>query len=182
MKNIRVAIKRLVIMTSLFFISCNNNLSLQQFIINQQEKQDVISFDISASLLSATDQLQSKEDIEILKSLKKINVIAYQIKEASQNRYKVEKKHINSILKQDKYQELIRYGKGSQGAKLYLVGEETSLDELIIFANDNKVGWLIIRVLGNDMQPEKIMNILQKIDFDNTDFNISKFKHIFDKN
>jgi len=174
MRKLNLIIIGLAITAGLFFTSCTDELSLQQFIVNQQEKQDVISFDLSSSLLKATEELKSKEDLEILKSLKKINVLAYQIKDSLNNRYQSEKQHISAILKQDKYQELMRYGKGSQGAKIYLLGEEEKIDELIIFGNDHKKGWLLIRVLGDNMQPEKIMQLMQKVDLKNTDFDLKK--------
>lgn len=178
MKKIIKSILGLVILTSLTF-SCKNNLSLQQFIIDQQEKQDVLSFDLSSSLLAATEGLQSETDIKTLKSLKKINILAYQIKDSTNVRYNTEIKQIKAIFNQDKYTELIRYGKGSQAAKVYLLGEADKIDELVVFANDNKLGWLLVRILGEDMKPEKIIQLIQKIDFDKNDFELSKFKGIF---
>jgi len=180
MKKIVLKTLGLAMLASLIF-SCTNSLSLQQFIIEQQEKQDVISFDLSSSLLTATEDLQSEEDIETLKSLKKINVLAYQIKDSSRTRYTDEIKHVKSLFKQDEYSELIRYGKGSQGAKVYLVGDDDKIDEIVVFANDQDLGWLLVRVLGNDMKPEKIMKLMQKIDFDKRDFDLSKFKDILKK-
>ena len=165
----------LILLISLTY-SCNNEKSLQQFFVAQQEKQDMISFDLSTSLLAGVEELKNEKDIEILKSLKKINILAYQIKEAGYIRYNTEKQQINAILKQDKYSELMRYGKGSKGAKIYLVGDEDAIDELIIFANDDKLGWLIIRILGKNMQPAKIMQLIQKVDFDKTDFDLSQLK------
>ena len=180
MRKVIISLLGLAIMASLIF-SCTNNLSLQQFIIEQKEKQDVISFNLSSSLLTAADNLQSEADIETLNSLKKINVLAYQINDSSDTRYTDEIKHIKAVFTQDKYAELIRYGKGTQGAKVYLVGDDDQIDEIVVFANDQELGWLLVRILGNDMQPEKIMQLMQKIDFNKGDFDISKFKEILNK-
>jgi len=180
MRKIIIQTLGLAILVSLLF-SCNNELSLQQFIIEQQEKQDIISFDLSSSLLTATENLQSDEDIKTLKSLRKINLLAYQIKDSNGNRYKDEIQHVKKIFKNDNYSELIRYGKGTQGAKVYLVGGGDKIDEIVVFANDQDLGWLLVRILGDDMKPEKIMQLMQKIDFDNGDFDLSKFKDILKK-
>ncbi len=161
--------------------SCSNEKSLQQFIITQQEKQDIISFDLPTSLIATTENFGSEEDLKTLKSLKKVNILAYQIKDTLNNRYAEEKKHINTILKQNKYSELMRYGKGSQGAKFYLVGDEESVDELIIFANDKELGWLLVRILGKKMQPEKIMQLIQNTDFSNSNYDLSQLKDILAK-
>jgi len=170
----------LVIMTSLLF-SCKNKLSLQQFFVEQQEVQDVISFDLSSSLLAAAKNLQSEDEINTLKSLKKINILAYQIKDSTNDKYKEDIKRVKEVLNQDEYAELMRYGKGSQGAKVYLVDDGEKINEIIIFANDKEKGWLLVRVLGNDMKPEKIMQLVKNIDFDKNDFDLSKLKDIIGK-
>lgn len=180
MKKISINIIGLVILASLIF-SCTNEKSLQQFIVNQQEKTDVISLDIPVSLLAIKEELQDADDIETLKSIKKANILAYQIKDSSKTRYQADKKHLKEILKGDKYGELVRMGKGNKGAKVYMVGEEHAIDELIVFANDDALGWLVLRILGDDMEPEKIMKLMQKVDMENSDFDLSEIKDILTK-
>ncbi len=180
MKKIIANIVGLAIMASLIF-SCTNEKSLQQFIVNQQERSDVISVDIPVSLLALKEELKDSEDIETLKSIKKAAILAYQIKDSAEVRYKADKEHLKQILKQDKYEELFRYGKGNSGAKVYMVGEDNAIDELIVFANDDSLGWLVLRVLGKDMKPEQIMQLMQKVDLENSDFDLSQFKNILTK-
>ena len=180
MKTIIKSIVGLAVLASLLF-SCKNNLSLQQFIVEQQEKQDILSFELSSSLLTATQDLQSDADLETLKSVKKITVLAYQLKDTESEKYVDEVQHVNKILKQDKYAELLSYGKGEQAAKVYLLDTGNIIDEFIVFANDSELGWLLVRILGDNMKPEKIIPLLQKIDFDKGDFNLLKLKEILHK-
>ncbi len=180
MKRITGNIIGLAIVVSLIF-SCTNEKSLQQFIVNQQEKSDIISVDIPVSLLALKEELKDSEDIETLKSIKKASILAYQIKDSVEVRYKSDKEHLKQILKQEKYEELIRYGKGNAGAKVYMVGEDNAIDELIVFANDDSLGWLVLRVLGKDMKPERIMQMIRKVDLENSDFDLSQFKNILTK-
>lgn len=180
MKKITINIIGLVVLASLIF-SCKNEKSLQQFIVNQQEKTDIISLDIPVSLLALKEELQEAADVEVLKSIKKANILAYQLKDSSKTRYIADKEHLKQILKQDKYGELLRFGKGKTGAKIYMVGNDEAIDELIVFANDDTLGWLLLRVLGKDMQPEKIMQLIQKVDLENSDFDLSQFKDILTK-
>jgi len=177
MKQITIQILGLVILASLIF-SCKNEKSLQQFIVTNQEKSDVISVDIPVSMLALNEKLQEEEDLETLKSIKKATILAYQIKDSSNTRYLSEKEQLKQILKQDKYDELLRYGKGTEGAKIYVVGGENAIDELIIFANNDSLGWLVLRILGDDMKPEKIMQLIQKVDLENSDFDLSQFKDL----
>lgn len=178
MRKITVNILGLVILAGLIF-SCNSSdKSLQQFIVNQQEKTDIISLDLPVSMLALQEELQDEEDLKILKSIKKANILAYQIKDSSKTRYLSDKEQLKKILKQDKYGELLRYGKGTEGAKVYMVGEEDAIDEIIIFANNDSMGWLVLRILGDEMKPEKIMQLMQKVDLENSDFDLSQIKDI----
>lgn len=180
MKKVIVNTLGLVILASLIF-SCNNDKSMQQFIVNQQEKSDIISVDIPISMLALNEELQDAEAIEALESVKKATILAYQIKDSDNTRYLADKEQLKQILKQNKYAELLRYGKGTEGAKVYMVGEENSIDELIIFANNDSLGWLVLRLLGDDMQPEKIIQLMQKIDLKDSDIDLSQFVDLLKK-
>ena len=46
-------------------------------------------------------------------------------------------------------------------------GEDDAINEFILFAADNDKGFALARVLGNKMQPEKIMKMAK--DFQNID-------------
>ena len=167
-------------LTSSIF-SCTNEKSLQQFIVNQQEKTDVISFDLPASMMALQEDMQTPENVSILKSIKKANILAYKIKTSNKEVYLSNKEQLKRILKQKKYAELMRYGKGSKGAKVHMVGTDESVDELIVFANDDTLGWLLIRIIGTNMQPQKIMQVFNKIDFNTSDFDLSQLKDILAK-
>ena len=167
-------------MASLVF-SCTNEKSLQQFIINQQEKSEIISFDLPTSMLALQEGMQTPENLETLKSIKKANILAFQINDLNKEIYLTEKEQLKTILKQEKYIELMRFGKASNGAKIYLVGEDDTIDELIISANDDSLGWLLIRIIGQDMQPEKILQLAKNMDFDYNDMDFTQLKDLLSK-
>lgn len=171
---------RLILLAAILSIlgSCKNDKSLQQFIVNQQEKSDIISFDLPASMMALQEDMQTPENISILKSIKKANILAYKIKTSGKDTYLSDKEQLKTILKQKKYAELMRYGKGSKGAKVHMVGTDESVEELIVFANDDTLGWLLVRIIGTNMQPQEIMQVFNKIDFNTSDFDLSQFKDI----
>ena len=43
------------------------------------------------------------------------------------------------------------------------LGTETQIDEIIIFGSDDTKGFGIIRVLGNDMDPSKILKLVDVV-------------------
>ncbi len=172
MKKHTVKLIGLALVASLF-LACSAEKSLQVFIVDQQEKSDIISMDLQTSMLQLDSKLESDEDKEVLKTLKKVSIVAYQVKEGTQERYLTEVTEVKQILKQDKYEELMRFGKGSSGARIYVIGEEDKVDEIIIFANDHSKGWAIARILGKDMDPSKMIKVAQKIDIDASDIDFS---------
>jgi hypothetical protein len=74
--------------------------------------------------------------------------------------YKAELVKVQTILKDDRYQELFRGGSSSDGKIIVkYIGTDTSIDELIIFGAMSDAGFGIIRVLGDNMEPAKIMQL-----------------------
>jgi len=179
MRNFNINIMGLVLMASLFLGGCNTKKSLQVFIVDQQEKSDVISVDVPASsMLSLNDKIKTKEDLAVLKTLKKAIVLAYQVTDQTKERYLTEVKQVKGILKQEKYAELMRFGKGSSGARVYVIGEEEMVDEIIIFANDHTKGWLLVRVLGKAMNPSKMIELMKKVDLTSSGIDFSKLENL----
>jgi hypothetical protein len=79
--------------------------------------------------------------------------------------YKTELAKVQAILKDEKYQELFRGGNSTDGRIIVkYIGTDTSIDELIIFGAMNETGFGIIRVLGDNMQPAKIMKLGEVVD------------------
>lgn len=180
MKNIIFTILGLVILTSLVF-SCQNEKSLQQFIVTQQEKPGIISFDLSASMLALNDEMQTPENSKTLKSIKKATILVSKINTSNNSLYLSEKEQLKLIFKEQKYGELMRFGKGIKGAKVFMVGTDDAINELIVFANDDTLGWLLIRIMGKNMQPENIIKLVNKIDFEKNDINFSSLTDLFKK-
>ena len=83
--------------------------------------------------------------------------------------YETEKLKVKSILADDSYKTLIKYGADKQGAIIKYLGSETSIDEVVVFGSDNSQGFVIVRVLGNDINPSQLLNlveVLKNSDFD----------------
>jgi hypothetical protein len=71
----------------------------------------------------------------------------------------------------------MRGGNPADG-KLYIkyIGEDSEIDELIVFGFSSANGFAIIRVLGDDMELSKIMKLESVIDqFDTENANVEDF-------
>jgi len=161
-------------LAALTLFSCSNKESLQRYIVDRQDDDSFLKIDIAASLLQTDSANLSQEEKDILKTIKKINVIAYPINEGSVSAYEVKMKVLKTILDQDRYKTLMKYGSNKEGATLKYLGEEDAIDEIIVFVRDDEKGFALFRLLGDNMRPEqmiKLMTAIEKGDVDVTKLN-----------
>ena len=154
----------MLVLLSLGLVSCNNETSLQEFYVENQNSQQYLAFDIPASLLTGENSKLTAEQKATLETIKKVNVLGFPLKEESKAAYEAEKEKLSNILKQDKYQQLMRYGGGTRKAELYYLGTEDAIDELVIFGSDDEKGFGIARVTGDKMDPEAMIRLLKSFE------------------
>lgn len=151
---------KLSIIFSLFLISCNSETSLQKYFVEKSENKNFISFDVSPSILNVDKTKLSEEQKIALKSFDKMNVLAFKINATNQSDFSTEKLKVNSILKNEKYQQLMKFGSGKEGASISYVGEDDHINEFILYGNKKDAGFAIVRILGKDMNPNNIMTLI----------------------
>jgi hypothetical protein len=156
--------------------SCSNKESLQRYIVDRQDDDSFLKIDIAASLLQTDSANLSQEEKDILKTIKKINVIAYPIEEGNVSAYEVKMQVLKTILDQDRYKTLMKYGSNKEGATLKYVGLEDAIEEIIVFVRDDEKGFALFRLLGDDMRPEQMIKLMTAIE--KGDVDISKLNSI----
>ena len=118
----------------------------------------------------------TKEQQETLSTVKKVNVLAFPKKEENTVAFEEEKAKINSILKDDKFHVLMKFNQNGMNAKVLYLGEEDAIDEIIIYGEDYEKGFGVARVLGNQMNPQKLIEMLKTVD--NDMINVEGFEDI----
>jgi hypothetical protein len=165
MKN---TIKKLSILffASLVMFSCNKQPTIQEYYIEKQDSGDFLALDIPASILKVGDQA-SEDTKETLATIKKLNVLAFKINDANKDQYDAEYARVKEILKSDNYNELMRMKHENINIVINYQGEDDAVDEFILLAADKSKGFALARVLGDKMQPQKIIKMTE--DFKNID-------------
>ena len=159
------------------FISCNQGPSLQSYYVDNQETNNFTTIDLPVSVVSFDESKLTDDQKEAYKSVRRLNFLGYRLKEGNETEFKAELTKIKSILKDDKYHELMRLGNNEDGKVIIkYLGSETKIDELIVFGNANDQGFGIVRVLGKNMQPEKIITLVDAMQ--NADFDENQLKGI----
>ena len=105
-----------------------------------------------------------------LASFDKMNILAFRTDSTDLAGYEKEIKEVKAILKDESYQQLMKAGSGSEGAAIYFVGNDNEhIEEFVVLAGKKENGFAVVRVLGNDMNPTHIMNMLTLLQKSNVD-------------
>ena len=156
----------MLLFASLLLVACNKQPTIQEYYVEKQESNSFIAIDLPASLLKVNEEA-SQETKETMATIKKLNILAFKITDANEAEYKAEAAQVKEILKGKKYNELMRMKHENMNIIINYEGADDAINEFVLFAADNEKGFAVARVLGNKMQPAKIMKMAE--DFKNID-------------
>lgn len=145
---------------SLGLNSCQSEPSLQRYFVDKTESKDFIAVDISPSILKIDKSKLTTSQKEALGSFDKMNILAFKLNDKNKAQFEIERTQVNAILKDQKYQQLMKFGSGKEGASVSFIGDDEHIDEFIFYANKEDNGFAIVRVLGKDMNPTMIFNMI----------------------
>lgn len=167
----------LLVFAYICFISCKAKPTLQTYFVDHQETPNFVSMDVPISFLG-TDEIQMTEtQRQAINSIDKLNMLGYSLKSGNIDVFNDEIESVKVLLKDKRYNELLRLGNQKDGkVKIFYIGDDDAIDELVVFGQSNTYGFAIIRVLGDDMDVSKIMElgpIINKLD--TKDMNVEGF-------
>ncbi|WP_435262965.1 DUF4252 domain-containing protein [Tenacibaculum sp. nBUS_03] len=171
-----------ILMFAIFFTSCNKEQSLQGYLVDTQQKDNFFRLDLSASLLSSyLEESATSEEKEVFNSIKKINIAFLPQNKASETEMKSEAKKIKEVMKNTDYKPLIRVNDDRGKGTIYYFGEADAIKEVVavIYMKDFGVG--LARVLGNKMNPAKMMQMFEKVKTDKSKEGLVRIKDFFNK-
>ncbi|MFH7004747.1 DUF4252 domain-containing protein [Flavobacterium bizetiae] len=144
----------------LTLVSCNSEPSLQKYFVENTDNKNFIALDVSPSILNVEKTKLSAEQNEALKSFDKMNILAFKANATNQVQFETERAKVKAILKDPKYQQLMSFGSGKDGASISYVGADDNIKEFVVFANRKENGFAVVRVLGENMNPNNIMTLM----------------------
>ena len=177
-KHIMVAVIGIMMLTS-----CSNQQSLQEYYVDNQENNDFILIDVPTSLLGSDMSLLSEDQQKVLKTVRKVNFMVYQTKEGDVAKMQLERDKVKTILATDDYEELMKANLDMGSMRLYFKGEEDAIDEVIFFGANENEGFMLARLLGDDMNIGDMVRLAQSLE--KSDIDVSQFSsmmEVFDSN
>lgn len=144
----------------LTLVSCNSEPSLQKYFVENTDNKNFVAVDVSPGILNLDKTKLSAEQNEALKSFDKMNILAFKSNDKNQAEFQTERTKVKAILKDPKYQQLMSFGSGKDGASISYVGTDDNIEEFVVFANKKESGFAVVRVLGKNMNPNNIMTLM----------------------
>lgn len=155
---------------AIFTGSCETKPTLQKYYVKNTESADFISVDLAPSVINTNKIKLTNEDKAALESFEKMNILAFKADATNSSKYDKEIKEVKAILKDESYQQLMKAGSGNDGAAIYFVGnDDEHIEEFVVLAGKKENGFAVVRVLGNDMNPTNIMNMMHLLQKSNLD-------------
>lgn len=145
------------------FASCSSTQSLQEYYVDSSENPNFLQFDLPSSILNLEKADLSMEQKEALQSVKKLNILAFKKSLENAAEFEIEKTKVKAILKNNDFVELMKMNTPFGKATIKYLGDEDAIDEVIIYGDNKEKGFAVIRVLGDDMNPANMMQLLEAI-------------------
>lgn len=147
----------------LLLMGCSNTQSLQEYYVDNSENPNFLILDVPANIVKLDEQQMSSEQRDAISSLRKLNILAFKKTTENEDSYKVESAKVREILKNSDFKELMKlntpYGKGV----VKYIGEGDAIDEVVIYGDSRDNGFALIRVLGDNMNPAHIAQLMQTL-------------------
>ena len=174
--------KKAVIVLSVLaiFISCNQQKTIQTYIVEKQDKPGFMSVDLPMSLIQLNTDKAPLEVKEAYGSIKKVNVLGLPYLNNNEA-YEIEKKAILSILNNSTlYKNLMKMDMNGMRISIYYNGDANDINEVIVFGYSKKIGVGVARVIGNHMNPTKITQMAEYLKIDPNQLNLQQFRQALD--
>jgi len=159
-------------------VSCNSEPTLQKYFVEKTEEKNFVAVDVSPSMFNIDKSKLTVEEFQAIETLEKINILAFPVTDSTRAQYEAERANVDAIIKSKKYQELMHFGSGKDGASVSFVGEENSIDEFVLYAKSDKNGFAVVRIIGTDMNPTAVVTIMSVLK--DTNMNLEQLKPLQD--
>jgi len=173
-----IKITVITIMSAIMLLSCKNEASIQTYIIEHQDLPDYKAVDISANIVDFSKADLTDEQKETLNSLEKLNFLLYRSKKDDLEAYKAEFAKVKKVFLNEEHNELMEFSSGKTKFRVSAIGNDNTVDEILVLASSSDFGFGLLRVLGDEMNPEKMVALISKLQ--NVDVDDSQLNGIMD--
>lgn len=155
--------KSIYLVLAFVVMGCNNTQSLQQYYVDNSDNPNFLSVDLPVSLLNMDKVELNSDQREALKSLRKLNILAFKVTSNNRVDFQKEKSMVKEILRHSSLNELMKMRTSYGNATVNYMGDDDAIDEVVIYGDNDDKGFVLVRVLGKDMNPAKLVQFIQAL-------------------
>lgn len=152
-----------VILTTVL-ASCSSTQSLQEYYVDNSDNPNFLKLDIPTSVLNLEQVDLTTAQREAVESFQKLNILAFKKTDKNSSAYTAEMENVKAVLKNDKFDELMKVSTGMGKASVQYMGDDDAIDEVVIYGSSDDKGFALVRVLGDDMNPAHLMELIKAIE------------------
>lgn len=149
-------------LVALALVGCSNKPSIQEYYVSKSEDPNVLVIDIPTAVLGIDNKSLSQEEKEALSSFQKLNVLLFRKTATNAEQLPTELAVVRSIIDNKSFEPLLVLSDRQYSAKLVLEGTVDDPDEIVFFGSADE-GFVLVRLIGRDMQVEKAMLLANAI-------------------
>ncbi len=146
------------------FLACATSQSLQEYYVDNAENPNFMAIDLPVSLLNLDKANLTEEQQAAVASLRKLNILAFKKSAANDAEFQKERAHVREILKNGKFTELMKMNTSYGKATVNYLGEDDAIDEVVIYGDSKDKGFVLVRVLGKNMNPAMMIQFMQALE------------------
>ena len=151
--------------------SCGDGESLQRYYVDHQESKNFITQDLPLSMIEIDKSNFTEEQSEAYNSVNKLNFLGYKASDTDTEAYQKELTKVKAILSDSKYNDLMEFSDKGNKILVKYIGDDEEADEVIVFGSGKDMGFGIVRILGNDMSPDKMVTLISAMQSANIEEN-----------
>ncbi|AUC81034.1 DUF4252 domain-containing protein [Lacinutrix sp. Bg11-31] len=163
---------------ALALVSCKDEASIQNYFVEHQDLPEFLTIDLSAKMIDISKVELNEEEKVVYNSFEKVNILAYKAKDVSKENYTQELEKVKTIFKNKKYSELMEFSDNGMKFRVNTIGDDDAVDEFLVLASSNEFGFAVVRVLGDDMKPEKLYQLISQMQ--NADVDGNQLQKVMD--
>ena len=152
--------------------ACESPKSLQRYYVEKTEDVDFLVFNLPIQPERFFSDSLEDSAKQTLQSIGKMNMLLYRADPEKPQKIEQEISTVQTILAQDRYQELMTIQSDSRRGGILFEGRIDAIDEGIIWYTGAEDAIVILRLLADDLDPKALLLLLNKLDREKLDKNL----------
>lgn len=158
-----------ICLCALILMSCQTE-SLQSFMVDHKSDDNFLSVDFSLRTFVDNFDDLPEEQKQLFKDINKVNFLAFRKNESNNASYNTKRTQLLEILGNEFEGKQLMSVNAEEGLmKMYADQIEDNAEEIVIFASSDEKGFMLFRLLGDDLNPGNFYKMMQMSDDMNFD-------------